>query len=74
MGAGEVVETDARGATAVLGVYAAGNVSDVSNQVLQAAAEGSRVAAAINADLADEDASLLRPRSTASGPRMRGLA
>jgi len=56
MGTGELIETDARGATSVPGVYAAGNVSDVSAQVLQAAAEGSRVGAAINADLAAEDA------------------
>jgi thioredoxin reductase len=56
MGTGEVIETDARGATSVPGVYAAGNVSDVSAQVLQAAAEGSRVGAVINADLAVEDA------------------
>ncbi|MGI8573824.1 MAG: methyltransferase domain-containing protein [Egibacteraceae bacterium] len=40
------------------GVYAAGNIADVSHQVLQAAAEGSQVAGAINADLAHEDASL----------------
>jgi thioredoxin reductase len=57
-GAGEMIATDAAGATTVAGVYAAGNVADVRHQVLQAAAEGGRVAAAINADLADEDASL----------------
>lgn len=56
MGTGEAVETSPRGETTVCGVYAAGNVQDVSQQVLQAAAEGSRVAAAINADLAMEDA------------------
>ncbi len=55
MGTGEQIVTDARGATEVAGVYAAGNVADVSHQVLQAAAEGSRVGAAINADLVDED-------------------
>jgi len=58
MGTGEVIETDGRGATAIPGIYAAGNVADVSHQVLQAAAEGSRIAAAINADLVDEDTSL----------------
>ncbi|MFP5322316.1 MAG: FAD-dependent oxidoreductase [Acidimicrobiia bacterium] len=56
MGTGEMIEVDERGATSVAGVYAAGNVSDVSGQVLQAAAQGSRVAAMINADLAVEDA------------------
>jgi len=55
MGTGLMIETDARGATSVAGVYAAGNVSDVSNQVLQAAAEGSRVGAMVNADLVQED-------------------
>ena len=54
--AGEVIPTDERGATSVAGLFAAGNVSDVSAQLLQAAAEGSRVAAAINADLVLEEA------------------
>lgn len=58
MGVGEAIETDNRGLTSVPGIYAAGNVTDVSHQVLQAAADGSRVGAAINADLADEDAAL----------------
>jgi hypothetical protein len=58
MGTGEVIETGNGGATAIPGIYAAGNVADVSHQVLQAAAEGSRIAATINADLAQEDASL----------------
>ncbi len=57
VGTGEVIETNNRGVTAIPGIYAAGNVADVSHQVLQAAAEGSRIAAAINADLAEEDAS-----------------
>ena len=56
MGTGTALEVDERGATAVPGVYAAGNVSDVSAQVLQAAAQGSRVAAVVNHDLAVEDA------------------
>lgn len=55
MGTGEMVETDDRGATTVPGVYAAGNVADVSHQVLGAAAEGSRIGAVINADLVEED-------------------
>ena len=42
-GLGDFVETDATGATAVPGLYAAGNVTDPSQQVLPAAANGSRV-------------------------------
>jgi len=54
-GLGDFVETDATGATAVPGVYAAGNVTDPSQQVAQAAANGSRVGAMISFSLADED-------------------
>ena len=42
-GLGDFVETDADGETSVPGLYAAGNVTDPSQQVLQAAADGSRV-------------------------------
>lgn len=54
-GLGDHVETDATGATAVPGLYAAGNVTDPSQQVLQAAADGSRVGGTISFSLADED-------------------
>ena len=54
-GLGDIVETDAAGETAVPGLYAAGNVTDPSQQVLQAAAHGSRVAAMMSFSLADED-------------------
>jgi thioredoxin reductase/predicted O-methyltransferase YrrM len=54
-GLGDVVETDASGATAVPGLYAAGNVTDPSQQVSQAAANGSRVGAMISVSLADDD-------------------
>jgi thioredoxin reductase/protein-L-isoaspartate O-methyltransferase len=54
-GLGDFVETDATGATVVPGLYAAGNVTDPSQQVLQAAADGSRVGAMISAGLADDD-------------------
>jgi len=54
-GLGDFVETDATGATAIPGVYAAGNVADPSQQVLQAAANGSRVGAMISFSLAHED-------------------
>lgn len=54
-GLGDFVETDATGATAVPGLYAAGNVTDPSQQVSQAAANGSRVGAMISFGLADDD-------------------
>jgi thioredoxin reductase len=54
-GLGEVLEVDAMGQTSVPGVYAAGNVTDPSLQVLQAAAHGSRVGAMIASGLAGED-------------------
>jgi thioredoxin reductase/SAM-dependent methyltransferase len=54
-GLGDFVETDATGVTAVPGLYAAGNVTDPSQQVLQAAADGSRVGAMISFSLADDD-------------------
>jgi thioredoxin reductase/SAM-dependent methyltransferase len=54
-GLGDVLEVDAMGETAVKGVYAAGNVTDPSQQVLQAAAHGSQVAGKISFSLADED-------------------
>ncbi len=54
-GLGDVIETDATGATAVPGLFAAGNVTDPSQQVSQAAANGSRVGAMISFSLADED-------------------
>ncbi|MCU4185240.1 NAD(P)/FAD-dependent oxidoreductase [Acidiferrimicrobium sp. IK] len=54
-GLGDFVDTDATGATAVPGLYAAGNITDPSHQVLHAAADGSRVGAMISFDLARED-------------------
>jgi thioredoxin reductase/protein-L-isoaspartate O-methyltransferase len=54
-GLGDFVETDATGATALPGLYAAGNVTDPSQQVLQAAADGSRVGAMISFSLAHDD-------------------
>lgn len=54
-GLGEVVEVDAAGATAIAGVYAAGNVTDPGQQVLQAAAHGARVGGVVSFSLADED-------------------
>jgi len=54
-GAGCFIETDAMGATAVPGVYAAGNVSNIMAQVITAAAEGVMAGARINADLIEEE-------------------
>ncbi|MGO4191448.1 NAD(P)/FAD-dependent oxidoreductase [Arthrobacter sp. YAF17] len=54
-GAGHFIETDAMGATAVPGVYAGGNVSNLMAQVITAAAEGVMAGARINADLIDEE-------------------
>ncbi|WP_153503417.1 bifunctional NAD(P)/FAD-dependent oxidoreductase/class I SAM-dependent methyltransferase [Cumulibacter manganitolerans] len=54
-GLGEVVERDALGETSVAGLYAAGNLVDPGQQVLQAAADGSKVGAAIAYSLANED-------------------
>jgi thioredoxin reductase/SAM-dependent methyltransferase len=54
-GLGDFVETDATGETAVPGLYAAGNVTDPSQQVSQAAANGGRVGAMISFSLADDD-------------------
>ena len=61
-GLGDFVETDASGETSVPGLYAAGNVADPSQQVLAAAADGSRVGAMISFSLADDDIrALARP-------------
>jgi thioredoxin reductase/SAM-dependent methyltransferase len=54
-GLGDFVETDTTGETAVPGLYAAGNVTDPSQQVLQATADGSRTGAMIAFGLAHED-------------------
>ena len=54
-GLGDTVAVDETGQTAVPGLYAAGNLTDPSMQVLQAAAHGSRVGAMIAFALADDD-------------------
>ncbi len=53
---GTRVEADATGATAVTGVWVAGNVTDVLAQVIGSAAAGLAAGAAINADLIAEHA------------------
>ncbi|MEM9032999.1 MAG: bifunctional NAD(P)/FAD-dependent oxidoreductase/class I SAM-dependent methyltransferase [Actinomycetota bacterium] len=55
IGLGTHIESEPTGATSVPGVYVAGNVTDPSQQVLQAAANGSFVGAQIAFDLAAED-------------------
>ena len=55
MGLGDFVPTDEAGATTIPGLYAAGNVTDPSQQVLHAAAAGSRVGAMISFSLAHDD-------------------
>ena len=52
---GSAVPSDAMGATAVPGVWVAGNVTDLRAQVISAAAGGLNAAAAINADLIADD-------------------
>ncbi|GCE51422.1 thioredoxin reductase [Thermosporothrix hazakensis] len=52
---GSYVPADANGATAVAGVWVAGNVSDPLATVVAAASAGLKAGAAINADLITED-------------------
>lgn len=52
---GSYVPADATGATAVPGVWVAGNVADPFGQVVSAANQGAQAGAHINADLISED-------------------
>jgi thioredoxin reductase len=52
---GSAVQADANGATAVPGVWVAGNVADLRAQVIVSAGAGLTAGAAINADLVAED-------------------
>jgi thioredoxin reductase len=52
---GSAVAADATGATAVPGVWVAGNVTDLRAQVISSAAAGLAAAAALNADLIADD-------------------
>jgi thioredoxin reductase (NADPH) len=54
--AGSYVPAGPAGDTAVPGVWVAGNVADLKAQVISSAAAGLNAAAAINADLVEEDA------------------
>lgn len=63
-GLGDAIATDPAGATGVPGVYAAGNVTEPMQQLLQAAAHGGLVGARISFDLAEEDLAVgRRPRA-----------
>jgi thioredoxin reductase len=55
---GETIAADPTGATAVPGVWVAGNASDVSAQVVVSAAAGMRAGAMVNADLVAEETRL----------------
>jgi thioredoxin reductase (NADPH) len=55
---GSYVPADPTGATAAPGVWVAGNIADLSAQVMSAAAAGLKAGAAINADLVAADAAL----------------
>lgn len=54
--AGSFIEADRTGRTSVPGVWAAGDSMDLSAQVSGAAADGTRAAQHINADLIMQDA------------------
>jgi thioredoxin reductase len=62
-GIGEHIPVDSMGRTAVAGVWAAGNVTDIAAQVGTSAAAGALAAQQINADLVAEDT------AAAVGPR-----
>ncbi|WP_104043349.1 NAD(P)/FAD-dependent oxidoreductase [Arthrobacter sp. ZGTC412] len=68
-GPGTHLPTDESGLTSCPGVWAAGNATDVSAQVMTAAAAGLKAAAAINADLVLEDTRLAVEAARASVAR-----
>ncbi len=53
---GSVIDVEPSGATAVPGIFAAGNATDIAMILIASAAHGTRVGAWINADLANADA------------------
>jgi thioredoxin reductase/SAM-dependent methyltransferase len=59
-GIGSTLRTTPTGETSVAGVYAAGNVTDPRQQVLQAAADGSWTGSMISASLAADDIAAAR--------------
>ncbi|WP_043632595.1 FAD-dependent oxidoreductase [Nonomuraea candida] len=74
---GTYIPADPMGKTSVPGVWVAGNVSNVMDQVISASAAGVRAGAAINADLIAEearDAAAALRAATAAGPAGDGPA
>ncbi|WP_040702311.1 NAD(P)/FAD-dependent oxidoreductase [Nocardiopsis ganjiahuensis] len=69
---GTYVAADATGATAVPGVWVAGNVTSVSEQVIGSAAAGNKAGAMINADLvmAEAERALERARAEQGAPAL----
>jgi thioredoxin reductase len=63
---GTQIEADPSGATSVPGVWVAGNLANIATQVITSAAAGLTAAAAINGDLAAEDAK----RAVGATPRI----
>ena len=70
--AGTRIEADPSGATAVPGVWVAGNLTDIRAQVITAAAAGLAAGAAINADLALEEARAAASRGRAPAASVPG--
>jgi thioredoxin reductase len=66
---GSAVAADPTGATAVPGVFVAGNVTDLRAQVISSAAAGLNTAAMLNADLIAEDVRLAVAARSLAGAR-----
>ena len=66
---GSAVPADPTGATAVPGVFVAGNVTDLRAQVISSAAAGLNTAAMLNADLIAEDVQLAVAARSPAGAR-----
>jgi thioredoxin reductase len=66
---GTRVAADPRGATAIPGVWVAGNITDLMAQVITAAGAGLTAGAAINADLIEEEIGLAVERAPVSSVR-----
>jgi thioredoxin reductase/SAM-dependent methyltransferase len=62
-GLGDVVDIASTGETSVPGLYAAGNITDPSQQVLHAAAQGSWVGSMISFSLARDDLEAIGPEA-----------
>jgi thioredoxin reductase len=67
LGMGEYIASEPMGVTAVPGVWVAGNVTDLSSQVVGSMAAGVGAGASINADLVSEDTQLAVDQKRHSG-------